>query len=299
MAYRRIPTLNWLRVFEAAGQTRSFKSAAQVLNMTPSAVSQQISSLEHYLGKKLFIRKAKGVELTEEGLLFLPVVRDSLSAIEINAGLFFGSEDAEQLTIEAPSAVLLGWLNAILPDFQVEHPEIGLRVMSADYNHIVGQTGSDVVIFHGQSIVRNRELIPIIQEYFEPVAHPTIARQITEPRQLFNHCLIDGEGQRLAWRLVISELGLDVLTSPSKPNVTASDTTQALSLAASGIGIALARTPTSKNLVSCLGLEPCLENVRVRSHARYYLALRPIESRRPIEMAFESWLLGEAEKLKG
>lgn len=298
MAYRRIPTLNWLRVFEAAAQTQSFKSASQVLNMTRSAVSQQIASLEHYLGKKLFVRKANGVELTEEGLMFLPVVRDSLSAIEISAGHLFGGEDAEQLTIEAPSAVLLGWLNAVLPDFQAKHPETALRVMSADYNFIVGQPSSDIVIFHGQSIVPNRETYPILPEFFEPVAHPDIARKISEPHHLFDHCLIDGEGQRIAWRMVISELGLDPTIKPRIPNATASDATQALSLAANGIGIALARRPVGNNLVASFGLEPCFENVRVKNQARYYLALRPAEARRPIESAFEGWLLKEAKKIK-
>jgi len=293
MAIRRISSLNWLRVFEAAAQAQSFKSAADALNMTRSAVSQQIAALEQSLGKQLFVRKAKGVELTEEGLLFLPIVRGSLSAIEVNAARLFGPDDAEQLTIEAPSAVLLGWLNPILPEFLNRHPEIGLRVKSSDYNYSVGQPDSDVVVFHAQSIVPGREVVPILPEYFRPVAHPSIARKTSKPRHLMDHRLIDGEGQRAAWKLVFDELGLDAPAWSDRPNATGSDTTQTLSLAASGIGIALARSPVSDRLVEALGLEACLPDIRIKSPAQYFMALRPADARRSIETEFGAWLLSQ------
>jgi len=52
MALQRIPSLNWLRVFEAAAQTESFTAAAHILNMSPSAVSQQINALEQVHHKR-------------------------------------------------------------------------------------------------------------------------------------------------------------------------------------------------------------------------------------------------------
>lgn len=47
---RGIPSLNWLRVFEAAARTESLARAAETLNMSPSAVSQQIKALETHSG---------------------------------------------------------------------------------------------------------------------------------------------------------------------------------------------------------------------------------------------------------
>jgi len=58
MLQRRIPSLNWLRVFEMAARMESFARAAEVLNMSPSAVSQQVRALEAWLGRSLFERRA-------------------------------------------------------------------------------------------------------------------------------------------------------------------------------------------------------------------------------------------------
>ena len=49
-----VPSLNWLRVFEAAARCESFARAATQLNMSPAAVSQQVRALEERLGVALF-----------------------------------------------------------------------------------------------------------------------------------------------------------------------------------------------------------------------------------------------------
>ncbi len=63
----RVPSLNWLRVFEAAARTESFARAAEQLNMSGAAVSQQVKALEQHLGAQLFQRQAHAVRLTEAG----------------------------------------------------------------------------------------------------------------------------------------------------------------------------------------------------------------------------------------
>lgn len=59
--------LNWLRTFEAVGRHLSFSSAALELNMSQSAVSQQIKLLQHKLGKSLFQRQTRSIQLTVAG----------------------------------------------------------------------------------------------------------------------------------------------------------------------------------------------------------------------------------------
>src|SRR5262249_3030918 len=67
MARRRLPPLNALRAFEAAARLGSFSAAAQELRVTDSAVSQQVRTLERYLGTRLFKRLPRGLLLTELG----------------------------------------------------------------------------------------------------------------------------------------------------------------------------------------------------------------------------------------
>src|SRR3990172_10725010 len=68
-----LPPLSTLHAFEAAARRMSFKAAAEDLHVTPGAVSQQIKLLEDRLGTPLFLRRTRGIELTEAGrVLLLP-----------------------------------------------------------------------------------------------------------------------------------------------------------------------------------------------------------------------------------
>src|SRR5581483_205726 len=73
MSYR-LPSLNTLRAFEAAGRHLSFKTAATELGVTAGAVSQQVRKLEQSLGVALFRRLPHGLLLTRKGEAYLPKV---------------------------------------------------------------------------------------------------------------------------------------------------------------------------------------------------------------------------------
>ena len=80
MSYR-LPPLNGLRAFEAAGRHLSFRRAAEELSVTPGAVSQQVKNLEQALGVPLFQRVHRGLVLTEHGEAYLPKISDSFKRI--------------------------------------------------------------------------------------------------------------------------------------------------------------------------------------------------------------------------
>ena len=76
--HRRLPPLHALTVFAAAAASGSFSRAADLLFVTQGAVSRQIRQLAKYLGCPLFVRHKRGLKLTAEGQLLLPVVDDAL-----------------------------------------------------------------------------------------------------------------------------------------------------------------------------------------------------------------------------
>ena len=84
----RLPPLNWLRAFEASARALSFTAAAQELSMTQSAVSQQIKGLENALGRALFCRRVRGLELTDEGRGDLPAVQAAFALLREVPALF-------------------------------------------------------------------------------------------------------------------------------------------------------------------------------------------------------------------
>ena len=87
---RHIPSLNWLRVFEAAARAGSFAGAAETLNMSPPAVGQQIRALENHVGRALFERGPQSVMLTEAGRAYLPAGAQALHGIESTTADLFG-----------------------------------------------------------------------------------------------------------------------------------------------------------------------------------------------------------------
>ena len=127
---RRIPSLNWLRVFEAAARTESFARAAERLNMSAAAVSQQIKALEAYVGQPLFNRGAQAVTLTDAGRAFWPTVSEALNSVEIRAATLFGTSGSEPLTVRATLILACSWLAARLPEFQEQNPDINVHLIS-------------------------------------------------------------------------------------------------------------------------------------------------------------------------
>ncbi len=80
MSYR-LPPLNGLKAFEAAGRHLSFKRASEELSVTPGAISQQVRKLEQAIGVPLFQRRHHGLLLTEHGEAYLPVVSDAFDLL--------------------------------------------------------------------------------------------------------------------------------------------------------------------------------------------------------------------------
>ena len=292
MAYRRIPSLNWLRVFEAAARAESFSAAAHILNMSPSAVSQQVSALEHYLGEQLFERHARRVKLSEAGQLFLPTVHDSLAAIETSAAELFGLERTEQLSVEANTVFAMSWLAPRLSGFQEAHPDVVFSIKCVDHFDARNPGRADIVISFGPGAWDEGETTELFSETVFPVATPSVAKRIREPADILRHRLIDVTGHRQTWRLVLGRLDLDADDVGQTTYVT--NTPLAFSMAASGDGIALARAPASDWLADQLGLVPCLDDLQVRGDGAYVLATRPAKRRRAIATAFRDWLIAES-----
>lgn len=119
------------KAFMYAADTGSFTKAAERLNYTPSGVSQLVGALENETGLTLLRRTRKGVTLTPDGEILLPVVREFLEkenriyelAAEVK-GLLVGS-----VTIAAYSSISTHWLPEVIRDFEQDYPQIEIRLM--------------------------------------------------------------------------------------------------------------------------------------------------------------------------
>ena len=126
------------RAFLAAAETGSFSRAAEVLRYTPSGVNQLVSALEKEVGFSLFSRSTKGVALTANGQLLLPVIREILHQedrlFELSAqmnGLLIGT-----VTIAAYSSIATLWLPAVIRAFQQDYPHVEIKLMEGIWQEV-------------------------------------------------------------------------------------------------------------------------------------------------------------------
>lgn len=288
----RIPSLNWLRVFEAAARLQSFAAAARELNMTASAVSQQVRALEGHFGSDLFTRGARSIALTETGRAFLPSVQNSLRLVETTAGSLFGSRARTSLTVQVVTVMALSWLAPRLTAFRADHPEILLTVTTENGVENFTRGDADLRIYFGDGPIGRAKDETLCGEMLYPVAIPAIAGSVGAASDLVQWPLIDVMAHRSGWLQVIEALdpGLDV---PETNLIFVDNTPLAFAIAASGGGIALARAPITNGLMDRFGLTPCLGDFPGIENHGYRLAHAGLDALSPAARTFRAWLLSE------
>ena len=288
---RRIPSLNWLRVFEAAARMENFARAAEVLNMSTSAVSQQVKALESHFGTELFKRGARNVELTDAGHAFLPAVRQSLNTVEETANSLFGQEKDNTLVLQADLIFTSGWLAPRLPDFASRHPQVQLHLSGSYYDIDYQRPGAELKILFGPVHRSWAQCDRLFDETIYPVATPEIADSIHTADDLLKHRLIQISSHQINWNQILQSVGINSI--PGK-QLCFTDTTQiSLAMASSGYGIALARSPTTNHLLNTHGLKPCLISPKLKSSEAYYLVYQNTESLTDAARLFRDWLLAQ------
>lgn len=123
-----LPSLNGLRGFEAVAKYLSFTDAARELNVTQTAVSHQIKSLEDQLGLKLFNRSGKSISLTKAGEKLLPVTTESFDALENVVHQIKVDNQIPILTVSVTPSFASKWLVQRLGRFWRAHPDIQLNL---------------------------------------------------------------------------------------------------------------------------------------------------------------------------
>ncbi len=125
--------LDWdkLRVFHAAAEAGSFTHAAETLHLSQSAISRQVSALEHDVGVPLFNRHARGLVLTEQGEMLFRTAHDVLMKLESIKSRLAESKDRPSGVLRVTTTVGLGtgWLTERSKEFLDLYPEINLQLV--------------------------------------------------------------------------------------------------------------------------------------------------------------------------
>jgi LysR family glycine cleavage system transcriptional activator len=168
---RRLPPLAAVRAFEAAARTENFTAAAAELGMTQAAVSYQVKSLEERLGAPLFLRERGRVRLTVLGARLLPALTTAFDTIEA-AFASHRQEDEALLTVTTTHTFANTWLAWRLGAFQMEHPDLAVRMTTSNEMIDLRSGDADVAIRAGRGGWEGLEQHELFASSFTPMASP-------------------------------------------------------------------------------------------------------------------------------
>ena len=140
-------TLLEYRIFHAVVQQGSFARAAQVMHITPSAISHAISSLEEACGFALFVRNRGGVTLTHNGAAIYPFIRQVLAADEVLSQTVdeYRGVQRGKVRIGAFDSVCIAWLPEIVTEYKKHFPGVEIEIHQGTYADVINWLKTDVV----------------------------------------------------------------------------------------------------------------------------------------------------------
>jgi DNA-binding transcriptional LysR family regulator len=157
--FSRLPPLNTLLVFEAAGRHLNFSSAAAELGMTQPAVSHQVSSLEGQLGMPLFRRLHRGVVLTAAGAQLLDAVSEGLTTMQDAASALRRRTGPKILHVFTDYGFAAWWLIPRLGRWSERVPEVEVQLVTAQRQVDLRQAEADVAVWFGDGSWRGRRIV--------------------------------------------------------------------------------------------------------------------------------------------
>lgn len=190
-------TLDWdkLKTFHAAAETGSLTAAAEMLRISQSAVSRQITALESSLDTPLFHRHARGLTLTEQGRILYDTAHDMAHKVALAQATVIDSRSKPQGTLRVTTPISLGsnWLTSVLPEFIAAYPEIDVQLILEDEEHDLSAFDVDCALRpwpSTQGDVIERKLGSISQSLYASHAYLAKHGAPTSAEDLDNHNIV-------------------------------------------------------------------------------------------------------------
>ncbi len=254
--------------------------------MTQSAVSQQIKSLEGHLGRALFHRRPRALELTETGSSYLPIVREAFRTLSQGTRAVTGGDDTV-LQVHCNMSFGTFWLAPRLGRFYARHPQVRLNIIAELWEQAGGiAPGADVEIRFSLRPSAAVSAEKLVQDYAFPVAAPGWDGRLED---VPGETLFDCANLLATWANWGEEIGCNW----NDLNVTYA-TTYAIALSATieGAGLCMAHDTIAGRLIETGRLQRPFQH-RAKMQEAYYLITAPQAAEIPGAQAFVEWLRAE------
>jgi LysR family glycine cleavage system transcriptional activator len=289
---RRLPPLNALKAFEAAARNENFTRAAEELNVTQGAISQQVKSLEATLGIKLFNREHQRLVLTEAGRDYLAVVRDALDRIAAETERLMQRQRSGVVTISTSPDFAAKWLVHRLGRFADSHPDMELRISATAHHVDFARDDVDLAVRHGDGRWPGLDVARLSTEQLFPVCSPRLVsgrKRIATASDVLKFPLLRLEDWT-TWMRWFEAAGV---TGSAARGPVLGSASMLIDAAVDGQGIALARTALAAwDIINGRLVRPV--DVSLGLSNTYWIVCPKVTAGTPKVAQFRSWLLAEA-----
>lgn len=291
------PPFPWLRAFEATARHLSMTRAAAELNISASAVSQQITALEGYLGRALFKRANRRLTLTAGGALMAPKLTNALTLLHEAIDDSLPSRRGQTLNVKVTTSFGSQWLMNRLDSFRIHHPNLTVQVSATAEPIENDRSTAEIEIRYGNGDWPDLDATLLVGESIFPVCHPDLLKRrpgLKRPADLARHDLIDVPGYSQGWSDWLTAAG--IAFDWMKHRIAVDQSVMAIQLALEGRGVALGRSPLiERELADGRLVAPFPQ--QVTTGAGYWVVHRKRSAEARKVLAFKDWLLTQTNPI--
>ncbi len=204
-----------LHAFHIAATCESFTRAARQLKLTQPALSQKIRRLEELVGTRLFIRKYRGVALTDAGQQLYEASRSAFEQIDVNFRQVLEGRARKRVRISTDFAFASHWLMSRLPQLRRDLEGLDLQLLTSQEPDRIDGVATDLTISLAEASQRSATSSALFNERVVAVCSPALVARygpFDTPRQLLTAPLLSLSSPPNAtwhnWRSWLAEAGV-------------------------------------------------------------------------------------------
>ncbi|MGY3572060.1 LysR substrate-binding domain-containing protein [Vibrio paucivorans] len=298
---RKLAPLKSLYSFVAVVETGSMSDAANVLNVSHSAVSQAIKSLENQLGKPLFQRVGRQVVPNALGRKYYRSVAPALESIVSATESIIQPAQSSHLTLNMINSLAMHWWIPRVSDFQQYAPSVDIRVSNIVGRFDLVEQGVDVALIHGKpedwqdyhcEKLGDDELVLVCSpELIEDVSSLALADIISG----YPTITVANERRKNDWQTWCDASGLPL--PKQQKNLSFNISIQAVHAAIRKLGVIVTHRLFVKDDIS-LGLLTELSPPVINPHQEFYFVCQKSELQNEHVLQLRTWLKSEFNNIK-
>jgi len=287
----RLPSLNALRAFEAAGRCGSLTGAAHELKVSVAAISRHVALLEAHFGRPLLRRHRTGVDPTADGAAYLREIGRAFDVIDGASRALADVATPDRLNLRFYTTFTTEWLAPRLPAFRAAHGDIELDFALSTRDADLRSDAFDLALTAVRPTSPDLHVDRLFEMVVTLVCAPELGASIKGVDDLAAQTLLFSRREIPMWNSLLAELGLPPLGACRRLEFDALSLT--FQAARNGGGVALgnifflADDMRKNKMVAPLDL--CL-----RFEVPHYLVCRSARLTDPAVAQFREWILGES-----